>query len=251
MTYIKALGCEPTLADEDQLPPIIDRRGHMKRIIAASLVVLAATFPVEAQVSVPIGISPGARLRISVDSGVPIVGSLVRSGPGTLEIIDSRSTVRQVSTINLTSLELSAGRPVRTNRVAKGALKGFLILGGGATLVILASDPGWAFVGPALFGPPGALLGAMRAVKNRPEEWERVSFSALASADERVAVSPVASPARKGSGRRMAIGAALGALAGAGYAAWHNSGATPEGTEAVMVVIPSALVGGGIAALLR
>ena len=223
----------------------------MKKIIAASLVALAATLPARAQVSTPVGISPGARLRISADNGAPIVGSLVRSGPGTLDIMDSRSIVRQVSTTNLTSLELSAGRPVRTNRIAKGALKGFLLLGGGATLLILASDPGWAFVGPVLFGPPGALLGAIRAVKNRPEEWERVSFSALTSGDERGTVSPVARTARKGSGRRMAIGSALGALAGASYAAWHNSGATPEGTEALMIVIPSALVGGGIAALLR
>lgn len=222
----------------------------MKKIIAASLVVLAATLPAEGQISAPVGISPGARLRISVDNGAPIVGSLVRSGPGTLDIIDSRSTVRQVSTTNLTLLELSAGRPLRTNRVAKGALKGFLLLGGGATLLILASDPGWAFVGPVLFGPPGAVLGVMRAVRNRPEEWEPVSFSAIANGDEHGRVSPVATTARKGNGRRMAIGAGVGALAGAAFAIWHTS-ATPEGTEAVIIVIPSALVGGGIAALLR
>lgn len=222
----------------------------MKNIIAVSLVVLAATLPAEAQISAPVGISPGARLRISVDNGAPIVGSLVRSGPGTLDIIDSRSTVRHVSTTNLTSLELSAGRPVRTNRVAKGALKGFLLLGGGATLLILASDPGWAFVGPVLFGPPGALLGAVQAVRSRPEEWERVSVSALASGQQHGSVSPVSSTSRRGNGRRMAIGAGVGALAGAAFAAWHTS-STPEGTEAVMIVIPSALVGGGIAALLR
>lgn len=222
----------------------------MKKIIAASLVVLAATLPAEGQISAPVGISPGARLRISVDNGAPIVGSLVRSGPGTLDIIDSRSTVRQVSTTNLTLLELSAGRPLRTNRVAKGALKGFLLLGGGATLLILASDPGWAFVGPVLFGPPGAVLGVMRAVRNRPEEWEPVSLNAIANGDEPGWVSPVATTARKGNGRRMAIGAGVGALAGAAFAIWHTS-ATPEGTEAVIIVIPSALVGGGIAALLR
>ena len=48
----------------------------------------------------------------------------------------------------------------------------------------------------------------------------------------------------------MAIGAGVGALAGAAFAAWHTS-STPEGTEAVIIIVPSALVGGAIAALLR
>lgn len=240
----------PTLAEQVSrlLSPTA---GHLKKIIAALLVALGSTLPAEAQVSAPVGISPGARLRITVDNGVPIVGSLVRMGAGTLDIIDSRATGRQVTTTSLTSLERSNGRPVRTNRVAKGALKGFLLLGGGATLLILASDPGWAFVGPVLFGPPGALLGGIQAVRNRPEEWERVPLSVLASGGEQGSlVFPVASTAaRKGKGRRMAIGAGAGALAGAAFAAWHTS-STPAATEAVMIVIPSALVGGGIAALL-
>jgi len=135
----------------------------MKRIFAAIVFCAACSWSAAAQSADPIGISAGARVRVSVDQGPLMIGSVVRLTPQTLELADSRSGVRQMNTSSVTSLEVSRGRPVYGHRLAMGALKGFAILGGAATLAILASDPGWAFVGPLVFGPPGALIGAVRA----------------------------------------------------------------------------------------
>jgi hypothetical protein len=181
-----------------------------------------------------------------------MIGSIVRLTPQTLELADSRSGVREVSTPSLTSFEVSRGRPVYGNRLAMGALKGFAILGGAATLAILASDPGWAFVGPLVFGPPGALIGAARANATRPEVWEAVPVSALSAMPEtgaRVSAIP-ATPAKGGRGRQIAIGAALGTAVGAAYAA-SNSSATPAGTKMVMFAIPAGLLGGAIGAFIH
>ena len=220
---------------------------------------LACSWSAGAQtVDPPVGVSAGARVRVSVNQGPLVIGAVVRLTPETFELADSRSAVRLLNTASVTSLEVSRGRPVHGSRLAKGALKGFLILGGAATAVILASDPGWAFVGPVVFGPPGALIGGIRANATRPEVWESVPVSALAatrgdgiraeaagpeSARAHVAVKP-------GRGRQIAIGAVLGTAAGVAYAK-SNTSATPLGTKIVMFAIPAGLIGGGIGAFIH
>jgi hypothetical protein len=225
----------------------------MKRIFAAIVFCAACSWSAAAQSADPIGISAGARVRVSVDQGPLMIGSIVRLTPQTLELADSRSGVRQVNMSSLTSFEVSRGRPVYGHRLAMGALKGFAILGGAATLAILASDPGWAFVGPLVFGPPGALIGAARANATRPEVWEAVPVSALSAMPEtgaRVSAIPAGVPAKGGRGRQIAIGAALGTAVGAAYAA-SNSSATPAGTKMVMFAIPAGLLGGAIGAFIH
>jgi len=230
----------------------------MKGIFTAIALGLACSWSATAQSPDPVGISTGTRVRVSVDTGPRVIGSVVRLTPETLELADSRSAVRRLNTSSVTSLEVSRGRPVHGNRLAKGAFKGFLILGGAGTAVILASDPGWAFVGPLVFGPPGALIGAMHANATRPEVWEAVPVSALASSREAsvsAAISQNAStrpvPAvERGRGRQIAIGAALGAAAGAAFAA-SNKSATPTGTRMVMIAIPAGLLGAAIGAFVH
>ena len=231
----------------------------MKGIFTAITLGLACSWSAAAQSPDPVGISAGTRVRVSVDRGPLVIGSVVRLTPETLELADSRSAVQRLNTSSVTSLEVSRGRPVHGNRLAKGALKGFLILGGAGTAVILASDPGWAFVGPLVFGPPGALIGAMHANATRPEVWEPVPVSALASVREGglpgAAVSQNASarpvPAvERGRGRQIAIGAALGAAAGAAFAA-SNKSATPVGTRMVIIAIPAGLLGAAIGAFVH
>lgn len=231
----------------------------MKGILTAIVFCLACSWSAVAQSPDPVGISTGTRVRVSLDSGPLVTGSVVRLTPETLELADSRSAVQQLNTSRVTSLEVSRGRPVHGNRLAKGAFKGFLILGGAATAAILASDPGWAFVGPVVFGPPGALIGAVHANATRPEVWEAVPVSALASAREggiaTVAMSPGTStqpvPAVKhGRGRQIVIGAALGTAAGAAYAA-SNKDATPTGTKMVMIAIPAGLLGAAVGAFVH
>jgi hypothetical protein len=186
-----------------------------------------------------------------VDSGPPIVGSVVRLSPEALELRENTST-RQLTTASLTSVEVSRGRPVTSGHVARGALKGFLIVGGAATLVILASDPGWAFVGPLLFGPPGALGGGFLAARKAPELWQRVPLTALATASEQgtLVVAPAGGTAipAKGKGRRLGLGALIGAVGGGLYASQDDS-ATPVGTKVVMFGAIGALVGAGVAAI--
>ena len=231
----------------------------MKRIFTAIVVCMACSWSAAAQSADPVGISTGTRVRVSVDKGPPVTGSVVRLTPESLELADSRSAVQRLNTSSVTSLEVSRGRPVHGDRLAKGALKGFVILGGAATAVILASDPGWAFVGPLVFGPPGALIGGMRANATRPEVWEAVPVSALSSTRDGVipaaAMSGDAStrpvPAvKRGRGRQIAIGAAVGTAAGAVYAA-SNKSATPGGTKMVIFAIPAGLVGAAIGAFIH
>jgi hypothetical protein len=231
----------------------------MKEIFTAIAFCLACSWSAIAQSPDPVGISTGTRVRVSLDSGSRVTGSVVRLTPETLELADSRSSVQRLNTSRVTSLEVSRGRPVHGNRLAKGALKGFLILGGAGTAVILASDPGWAFVGPLVFGPPGALIGAVHANVTRPEVWEAVPVSALASAREggvtMAAMSPGAPtqpiPAvKRGRGRQIMIGAALGTAAGAAYAA-SSKDATPTGTKMVMIAIPAGLLGAAVGAFVH
>jgi hypothetical protein len=229
----------------------------MKGIFTAIAFCLACSWSAIAQSPEPVGISTGTRVRVSLDSGSLVTGSVVRLTPETLELADSRSAVQRMNTSRVTSLEVSRGRPVHGNRLAKGAFKGFLILGGAGTAVILASDPGWAFVGPLVFGPPGALIGAVHANVTRPEVWEAVPVSALASAREGgvSAMSPgAATPpmreVKRGRGRQIAIGAALGTAAGAAYAA-SNKSATPTGSRMVMIAIPAGLLGAAVGAFVH
>src|SRR5687768_12082970 len=206
----------------------------------------------------PVGVSAGARVRVSVDEGPLVIGTVVRLTPETFEMADSRSALRLLNTSSVTSLEVSRGRPVHGSRLAKGALKGFLIVGGAATALILASDPGWAFVGPLVFGPPGALIGGIRANATRPEVWEAVPVSALASTRRDGIRSATAGPesargqvaVKPGRGRQIAIGALLGTAAGVAYAK-SNTSATPLGTKIVMFAIPAGLIGGGIGAFIH
>ena len=231
----------------------------MRNIVAVFVVSVACALTAAAQSSDPIGIATGSRVRVSIDRGPPVVGAVMRLTPETLELADSRSALHVMNTSSVTSLEVSRGRPVHGDRLAKGALKGFLILGGAATAVILASDPGWAFVGPLVFGPPGALIGGMRANATRPEVWHPVPVSAL-SAPRDGAVSTAATSvdgatkpeavAKPGRGRQIAIGAAVGAVAGAVYAS-SNKSATPKATKVVMIAIPAALVGAAIGAFVH
>ncbi len=186
-----------------------------------------------------------------MDSGPPIIGSVLRLTPDALELREANST-RQIATASVSSVEVSGGRPVTSGRVARGALKGFLIIGGAATLAILASDPGWAFVGPLLFGPPGALGGGFLAARNAPELWQPVPLTALTAAREQGTL--VVAPARataipaKGKGRRLGLGALIGAVGGAVYASTDES-STPMGTKVVMFGAIGALVGAGVAAI--
>jgi hypothetical protein len=231
----------------------------MKGTFTAIVLCLACSWSAAAQSPDPVGISTGTRVRVSLDGGPLVTGSVVRLTPETLDQADSRSAVQRLNTSSVTSLEVSRGRPVHGNRLAKGALKGFLILGGAGTAVILASDPGWAFVGPLVFGPPGALIGAMRANATRPEVWEPVPVSSLASSREgsvsAAAISQNAStrplPAvERGRGRQIAIGAAVGAAAGAAFAV-SNKSATPVGSRMVMIAIPAGLLGAAIGAFVH
>ena len=118
----------------------------MKGIFAAIALCLVCSWSAVAQTPDPVGISTGSRVRVGVDRGPLVTGSVVRVTPETLELADSRSAVQRLNTSSVTTLEVSRGRPVHGNRLAKGAFKGFLILGGTATGVLLVSDPGWAFV---------------------------------------------------------------------------------------------------------
>lgn len=231
----------------------------MKGIFAAIALCLVCSWTAVAQTPDPVGISTGSRVRVSVDRGPLVTGSVVRLTPETLELADSRSAVQRLNTSSVTSLEVSRGRPVHGNRLAKGAFKGFLILGGAATVAILASDPGYAFVGPLVFGPPGALVGALRANATRPEVWEALPVTALASAVGGGASASATSPdgsrqpapaVKRGRGRQIAIGAALGTAAGAAYAA-SNKSATPTGTKMVMFAIPAGLLGAAVGAFVR
>jgi hypothetical protein len=226
----------------------------MKTLFTAIVLCLAYSWPAEAQSVDPVGISTGTRVRVNVDQGPYVIGAVVRLTPETLELTDSRSTVRLVNTSTVTSLEVSRGRPVYGHRLAKGALKGFVILGGAATAVILASDPGWAFVGPIVFGPPGALIGGLRAHVTRPEVWEAVPMSALAATRGEATPAPAMSGAGStrpvaavapGRGRQIVIGAVLGTAAGVAYAK-SNTSATPLGTRMVIFAIPAGLLGGVI-----
>ena len=231
----------------------------MKGILTYIVICLASSGSAAAQSLDPIGISAGTRVRVSVDQGPLLIGSVVRLTPETLELADSRSVQRLISTSSVTSLEVSRGRPVHGHRLAKGALKGFVILGGAATAVILASDPGYAFVGPVVFGPPGALIGAMRANATRPEVWQPVPPSTLAAMREgRIPATTMpgggsttpAVAAKPGRGRQIAIGAVLGTVAGVVYAK-SNTSATPFGTRIVMFAIPAGLLGGAIGAFVH
>jgi hypothetical protein len=231
----------------------------MKSIFAAIVLCLACSWSVAAQLADPVGISAGTRVRVSADQGPPMIGSVVRLTPDTLALADSRSRVHVMNTPSVTSLEVSRGRPVHGDRLAKGALKGFVIVGGVATAVILASDPGWAFVGPLVFGPPGALVGGMMAHAKRPEVWQPVPVSALAGAREGTIAAAAKSvdgsrmpgaAVKPGRGRQIAIGAALGVAAGAAYAV-SNRSATPTGTKIVMIAIPAGLLGGAIGAFVH
>jgi len=216
---------------------------------------LLCTFalPAAGQQPDPIGIAPGARLRVSVDSGPPIVGSVVRLTPNAVDLRESAASTRHLSTASVTSLEISRGRPVTSGRVARGALNGFLIVGGAATLVILAGEPGYAFVGPLVFGPPGALAGGLLAARKAPEQWQRMPVTALAAAAEPgtarrfPGVATTVAP-QKRIGRRLGIGALLGAVGGTAYASTNDS-STPMGTKVVMFGAIGALVGAGVGAL--
>lgn len=230
----------------------------MKGISASILICFAASSAI-AQSAAPIGISTGSRVRVSVDQGPMVIGSVVRLTPETLELSDSRSGVRQVNPSSITSLEVSQGRPVHGGRLARGALKGFLIVGGAATLVILADDPGWAFVGPIFFGPIGAGGGALWSLAKRPEVWEPVPLTALAAmaapgapASSMSAGTSVTSSraVKRGRGRQIAIGALVGAAIGGGIAASKET-ATPLASRMIMIGIPSALVGGAIGAFIH
>jgi hypothetical protein len=134
-----------------------------------------------------------------------------------------------------------------------------VILGGAATVVILVSDPGYVFVGPLVFGPPGALIGGMRANATRPEVWQAVPLSALAATREgRIPAAAIPDAwsrrpgvaAKPGRGRQIAIAAVLGTAAGAVYAK-SNTSATPLGTRMVMFAIPAGLLGGAIGAFIH
>jgi hypothetical protein len=109
-----------------------------------------------------------------------------------------------------------------------------------------------------VFGPPGALIGAVHANVTRPEVWEALPITALAPAGQggvlASAISPDAStpPVRavkRGRGRQIAIGAALGTAAGAAYAS-SNKSATPTGTKMVMFAIPAGLLGAAVGAFI-
>lgn len=205
----------------------------------------------DAQVADPIGVSRGTRVRIGTDSGA-IVGSVVRLAPEAVDLVDAASTTRSISTARITSVEVSRGRPVTTRRVVKGAATGFLFVGGLATLAILMSDPGWAFVGPILFGPPGAVVGGLWAARTAPETWQRVPTSALSAPARRASITSTASavpPRENSKGRRLGLAALLGAGAGSIYGLTNDS-ATPAGTRVVMFGSIGALVGAGVGALL-
>ena len=217
------------------------------------LMLCTFALPAAGQQPDPIGIAPGTRLRVSVDSGPPIVGSVVILTPDAVDLRESGASTRHLSTARVTSLEISRGRPVTSGRVARGALNGFLIVGGAATLLILVGDPGYAFVGPLVFGPPGALAGGLLAARKPSEQWERIPVTALAAAAETGTATRLPGVAttvvpQKGKGRRLGLGALLGAVGGSVYASTNES-ATPMGTKVVMFGAIGALVGAGVAAL--
>jgi hypothetical protein len=224
--------------------------------ITIGILFFVAVMSASAQSADPAGITAGSRVRVAIDQGPVVVGSVVRLTPQTLEF-SSGSGVRQVSHSNITSLEVSQGRPVHGGRLAKGALNGFLILGGAATLLIAADDPGWAFIGPIFFGPIGAGAGAVWSLAKRPEVWEPVPLTALttpASGPSGLGMSATTTTssraAKRGRGRQIAIGALVGGAIGGGFAVSKET-ATPVVSRVIMIGIPSALLGGAIGAFVR
>lgn len=219
---------------------------------------LVCAWSVAAQTPDPVGIAAGTRVRVGLEQPPPLIGSVVRHTVQALELSGAATGVRTVNMAAVRSLEVSRGRPVHGGRLAKGALNGFLIVGGAATAIIAASDPGWAFVGPVLFGPVGALGGATWSYAKRPEVWESVpvialapnsaSGSTIAAASANVSPGPTRA-AKPGRGKQIAVGAVIGTIAGVAFAQAKSS-STPTTTRMILIAIPGALLGGAIGAFI-
>ena len=206
---------------------------------------------VPAQVAEPIGVHQGERVRIAPAEGPPVVGSFLRATPDTIQLLDPNGRAHGVTASGIRSVDVSLGRPIRSGRVAKGALVGAAILGGATTAMIGLSDPGWKFVGLALFAPIGGVVGAFVAAHTAPEEWQSVPVAALSVNPSRSAGStiPVIRPAN-GNGRRIALGALMGGIAGAAFAATERS-SRPAANRVVKIMMPGILLGGAVGALMH
>jgi hypothetical protein len=228
----------------------------MKTILAGVLLSLAAPVASAAQSATPVGISPGSRLRVSIAGGPLVVASVVSMTPETLELADTGARIA-ISTASLTSLEVSRGRPIYGSRLAKGALKGFLIVGGAGTALLVVTGAGFEGLGPLWFGPPGAAIGALTSYARRPEVWERIPLSV--SMGPQLAGFPTESirvraetPGKPSRGRRILIGVLVGTAVGIGYAASEQEeGEDFDSLRLITIVIPAGLVGGAIGAFIR
>ena len=223
----------------------------MKTAFAVFIVLALPQVIVRAQVAEPIGVQQGARIRISGGQGPTVIGSLLRATPDSIDLLDKQGRAHRVTASGIESVDVSLGRPVRSGRVAKGALLGAAILGGATAAAIAASDPGWAFVGLVVFAPIGGVVGALRAARTAPEEWQSVPVASLSMNPARSAgnATSVVQPA-KGNGRRIALGAVVGGIAGAAFAATQRS-SSPAGTRVLVVAVPGILIGGAVGALIH
>ncbi|MFL5489590.1 MAG: hypothetical protein ACJ8AJ_14010 [Gemmatimonadaceae bacterium] len=228
----------------------------MKRLLAA-LIVLACSSPLYGQSAEPVGIQTGTRMRIAAD-GPKVVGAFVRATPDSVHLINQQGRPQSFMSSSISSVDVSAGHPVHSGRVAKGALLGAAIVGAvGAGAIAVGGDggsggdEGYAWMGLAVLAPISAIVGGIWAARTAPEQWESVPVASLSAngAQRQAAMVPVAGRS-KGNGKKIAIGALIGGTAGAIFAGTQRSSAPAAGRMTVAIV-PGVLIGGGIGALMH
>jgi hypothetical protein len=223
------------------------------RTISSFLLILLSASAVQGQVEEPVGIQTGTRIRVATGTE-RIVGSFLSSTPEGVRVRNQSGQTQTFSPGDISSAEVSVGRPVRGGRVAKGVLVGTAVVAGAGALAILASgdgssgDEGYAWIGLGLLAPISGIIGGIWAAQTAPEEWQSVPVASLTGRGaERMAAMP-AIRRITGSGRRIAVGAIVGGIAGGVFATTQRSSA-PTAGRLIVTVVPGVLLGGGIAAL--
>jgi hypothetical protein len=229
----------------------------MKKILAVLVVVLWPCAS-NAQIAEPVGVQHGTRIRLTSVAEQPVVGAFARATSDTVHLLDKDGRLHSIPASRITALHVSAGRPVQSSRVLKGVLLGTGIVAGAGAAAIAGSgdksgDVGFAWMGLAVLAPLAGVVGGFWAARSAPEVWQSQPIASLSATPSRVAVGatppPLIRPA-KGSGRKIGVGALIGGVAGAAFAASQKS-SSPAPTKILIGVVPGILLGGAIGAMIH
>lgn len=151
----------------------------IRQTILALLFLAGTVSTSKAQLPVPVGISPGTKMRVTAPAILPepITGRLTSLTPDTVSIAKSGAAVFQIPMISVQKLELSEGRN-RLKWAALGALAGGLVGGLIGGYSADNNDP-TGLEAAALFiagGTVGLVGGGVAGAVFAPERWYQYSL---------------------------------------------------------------------------